>query len=276
MKLFGLVVPLAVISACSAALAPDTEESEANEAPRDASTEAAIEPDSRVDSAISETDAADSREAGPADAATSHDTGPADAGPADAASADAALECREPYARCVYKTDTELDRQSARQIAGSGCLGGSFLESEVCDFTEQCDDGTEPVARCVSCGPNGARFATRDVDGVRREECRGCGCGGWSVYGCYAETASFGQPWIDVVWQEDFEVMRFAVLQDGQVRSYAHPDQQVTLRQSRLRTFELQLEGLVDWEVELDAVVVDNFEQSHAWNMHARVVGRCR
>lgn len=189
--------------------------------------------------------------------------------------------CLNKQARCEYKTDTELDKQSFRQIAGYNCLtqasGWQFVPVATCDYSEVCDSSMGMESSCVSCGPKGLRFGYREVDGVVTDNCKGCGSGcGWSVYGCYAETASFGSPWVDVVWQSGFDVIRFALLGTGEVKLLGAVNKQVSFQSVQINAFEIQPNGLVDFDVTANVLATDNFQQQHVWNMQARVVGICK
>ncbi|MDI3288566.1 hypothetical protein [Polyangium sp. 15x6] len=189
--------------------------------------------------------------------------------------------CAQQMATCTYKTDTELDKQSFRQIAGYNCFnqgtGWEFVATQTCDYSEECkaDSGTEAV--CVSCGSVGQRFAHREVDGQVTEDCKGCKCsGGWTVYGCYAETATYGAPWADVVWQQGFEVIRFALLGSGEVKSLAGVNKEVSIQNLQVNTFEIQPNGVVDFDIAAQVIHTDNFQQQHTWDMQARVVRICK
>jgi hypothetical protein len=189
--------------------------------------------------------------------------------------------CMTQQAKCTYKTDTELDTQSFRQIAGYNCYnqstGWTFVPVVTCDFSEVCELGNGTESACVSCGPKGQRFGSREVDGVVTENCKGCKCGGgWSVYGCYAETATFGAPWVDVVWQQGFEVIRFALLETGEIKGLAAPNKQVDFQTLQVNAIEILPNGLVDFDIAAQVLATDNFQQLHTWNMQARVVGTCK
>ncbi|WP_211365379.1 hypothetical protein [Polyangium fumosum] len=189
--------------------------------------------------------------------------------------------CMQQMASCMYKTDTELDKQSFRQIAGYQCFhsstGWEFVPTQTCDYAEECKTDVGAEAVCVSCGPLGQRFAHRDVDGQLAEDCKGCKCsGGWTVYGCYAETTTYGAPWVDVVWQQGFEVIRFALLGSGEVKSLAGPNKQVSIQNLQVNTFEIQPNGVVDFEIDAQVIHTDNFQQQHTWDMQARVVRLCK
>jgi len=177
--------------------------------------------------------------------------------------------------------DTELDKQSFRQKAGYNCLtqasGWEFVPLATCDYSEVCELGMGTEASCVSCGPKGLRFGYRAVDGVVKENCKGCGSGcGWAVYGCYAETATFGAPWADIVWQQGFEVIRFALLTTGEIKNLGAVNKQVTFQNLQINTMDIQLDGVVDFDVAMQVLATDNFQQQHTWDMQARVVGICK
>ncbi len=189
--------------------------------------------------------------------------------------------CTKQTALCSYKTDTDLDKDSFRRIAGYNCYnpstGWDFVPVVTCDFSEVCEVGNGPEAACISCGPKGQRFGYREVDGMVSENCKGCGCGGgWSVYGCYAETATYGAAWANIVWQQGFEVISFALLETGEVKGIAAPNKQMSIQTLQVNAFEIQPNGLVDFDIAAQVLATDNFQQLHTWDMQARVVGICK
>lgn len=90
-----------------------------------------------------------------------------------------------------------------------------WRQHDLCDYGEECDDA-EAAPECRSCGDFARRVSHRIVDGEVTQDCVGCACGSpWSIYECYAANVGpYGEAWIDLVFQADFDVIRLALAAD--------------------------------------------------------------
>jgi len=153
------------------------------------------------------------------------------------------------------------------------------------DTTSQADGGSEAASDATAdampsdlgIGPCSRQVGRRTIDGKVAEDCKGCGCGSWKVYGCYAETASYGEPWIDLVWQVGFDVLRFAITNGGKVQVTGKtPSHEFKALKVTVVTATIAAGGEV--ELDLDATVhfTDKFNKLQIWELKGHVVGRCK
>jgi hypothetical protein len=170
---------------------------------------------------------------------------------------------------CIASMASQRDLDSMRQIAVN-CPSAMAP----CGYDQTCQLTT--TASCVSCGSAGNRIGFRSIDGVVSEDCLGCSCSAWKVYGCYAETASYGAPWADIVWQVGARVLRFAVTTTGSVNiTGKQPQDNLAVLNPVITALEVSPGGAVDLELQLTNDTMDNFGTPQHWVMHGRVVDAC-
>jgi hypothetical protein len=222
--------------------------------------------------------------ASPDDAAANDGT-PVDAQP----SPDLGPPCSQaPTCNFLSATDpaaaTLRDTQSSRSEAGyyevclkNGAAQTTWHATTLCDFSEQCKAEAGRFS-CVSCGDIGRRTATRTVDGMVVEDCAGCLCEAWQVPyvgNCYTETATYGEPWIDAVWQSGTDVLRFAITKSGRVIPIGFVNDVVQARPATIFQMNIAPGGTVELGLVVDDMHTDSFHQVHAWHLEAHTVGHC-
>jgi hypothetical protein len=203
--------------------------------------------------------------------------GPSDLAVADASSDDAAVDAAcspslacVPYASVNPDGATLRDVDSERRAVALAC-GGTW---SACGLQETCaDDGG---ARCASCGLDAARRGYRTVDGVVVDDCVGCACHAWYILGCYADFATYGSPWVDLVWQEGSHVLRFAVTTGMMIipTGFGVGDHLSNLHVV-INQMNIFPGGTVDIGFDLDDDYVDNFGAHHAWHLAGEATFVC-
>jgi hypothetical protein len=157
----------------------------------------------------------------------------------------------------------------ARALAVCVLAGCGFRATGRADAAAGSDGG--------DCGAGARKVAQRTVDAMVKEDCAGCACTDWRVYGCYAETQSYGAPWADIAWQVGFEALRFAVTTAGRVVvTGSLPTDVITPQQpATVDQLDLVHGGTVEIDLVVDAARDDALGGRHQWHLHGHVVDVC-
>lgn len=186
---------------------------------------------------------------------------------------------------CNYVSATDpagislRDDDSFRSEAGYWCArsgSSTWVRTALCAYTESCEQkssGSQSAASCVACGADGRERATRRIDGALVEDCLGCKCYGWSVYGCYTDPKTYGEAWVDVVFQRDSAVRRYSITKTGLVAWPAGAKSTVKVTNPQM---DVRLGGIVEFDVDVDEEVTDSYQAKHRWQMSAHVVHICK
>ncbi|HEY4160309.1 MAG TPA: hypothetical protein VGM29_19490 [Polyangiaceae bacterium] len=174
---------------------------------------------------------------------------------------------------------SQKDIQSQRGDIGYWCVTSATTETWVskaqCAYSEQCKLDTSNKPACVACGDSGRRQATFTVDGVITNDCEGCFCADWQVYGCFVDTTHYGAPYIDLVFQDNGATMvrgaRFNVTTAGQTETTT-VGETFTVTNAQMN---ISPGGLVEFDIVGDKDVTDTYNVAHHWHLVAHVVDTC-